>query len=668
MKIRQVLISVMAVLFAMLTLISCGGGGGGAPIPSQIGGGEGSASNPVDLGVANTTLTHAGSIGAWGSSYYKFTAGSSAGSHTISLTSTHSDLSWDLYNSSNVWIASCDSIYTAGDETCTTPQLTAGSVYYLSVDEWDTVAGSFTLTVYPPVNPTTPMANAGPDQNVKTGSKVTLNGSGSSDPNGDPLTYAWSFTQRPGGSAATLSSTVVTQPTFTADVDGTYIVRLVVNDGSANSLPDTVNITAATFNSTPTASAGVNQHVVAGVSSVVTLDGSASSDADGDPLIYTWTMTAKPGGSAAALSSSITVTTTFTADIEGTYTLSLVVNDGTVNSVPAIVTIKAYRKISGLGFRVIDAEYSNSLNKIIMVASTPSNQLHIYDPVTETDTAVNLNLVPTCVSVSPDGLYAAVGHNAWISYINLSTGTLVKTLSVTADVFDIVLAGNGYVYAFPRIDQWSEIHTVNISTGVETLGTSWAIYAGTRAKLHPGGTTIYGADNGLSPSDIEKYDISGGTATYLYDSPYHGDYYMCGDLWMSEDGLRIFTRCGNVFRSSPNRYSSGTTPEDMTYNGALQGLTLVKHLSHSQTIGMVAAVPENTYSSTTADTEVQIFNYEFLTFSSKVTLPSFVVSSASAYAGHGKYVFYNSSATKYFVVLQADNASAMLYDYGVVQY
>ena len=659
----------LVALVMMSLLISCGGGGGGSQLaPPQSGGGEGSPGSPVNLGVANANLIHAGSIGSWGTSYYKFMAGSSSGTHTISLTSTHSDLSWDLYNSSYSWVASCDNIYAAGDETCSTPPLTPGSAYYLSVDEWDMVAGSFTLTVYPPVAPTTPAANAGPDQNVKTGSKVTLNGSGSSDPNGDPLTYAWSFTQKPALSAATLSSAVVTQPTFTADVDGTYIVRLVVNDGSANSLPDTVSITASTFNSTPTASAGVNQHVVAGALSVVTLDGSASSDADGDSLTYAWTMTAKPGGSAAVLSGSSTVTSTFTADIEGTYTLSLVVNDGTVNSVPAIVTIKAYRKISGLGFRVIDAEYSTSLNKIIMVASTPSNQLHIYDPVTEADIAVNLNLVPTCVSVSPDGLYAAVGHNAWISYVNLSTATLVKTLATTADVFDVVLAGNGYVYAFPRIDQWVAIHTVNISTGTETLGDTWAIYAGTRAKLHPGGTKMYGADNGLSPADIEKYDISGGSATYLYDSPYHGDYYMCGDLWISEDGLRIFTRCGNVFRSSPNRYSSGTTPEDMTYNGALQGLGLVKHLSNSQAIGMVAVVPDNTYSSTTADTEVQIFNYDFLTFNSKVTLPSFVVSNTSAYAGHGKYVFYNSGATKYFVVLQADNTSGMIYDFGLVQY
>ena len=662
-------LATIAVVFPLLFIMSCGdGGGGGGSAPPQTDGGEGSSNSPVNLGVVNTTLTHAAFVGAYGSSYYTFTAGPASGTYTISLTLNQSDLSWSLYNSSYHQIAFCDAYYSASDESCVTPPLMPGSDYYLMVDEWDMIEGSFQLTVSAPVAATAPVANADADQNVKTGSKVVLNGNGSFDPNGDPLTYAWSFTATPIGSAAVLSSSMASQPTFTADLAGTYVVRLVVNDGATDSSPDSVTITASTFNSAPTASAGAPQYVVSGASAVVTLNGSASSDADGDSLAYTWTMTARPVGSAAVLSSASVVSPMFTADVEGTYTVSLMVNDGTVNSAPAAATINAYRKIDGLGFQVIDAEYSKSLDRLIMVAATPKNQLHIYDPVSGADSAVDLNLVPACVSVSPDGLYAAVGHNAWISYVDLSAGVLLKTLPVTADVFDVVLAGNGYVYAFPRIDQWVAIHSVNISTGLETLSSSVAIYARTRAKLHPGGAAMYGADNGLSPADIEKYDISGGTAAFSYDSPYHGDYSMCGDLWMSEDGMRIFTRCGNVFRSSPNRYSSGTTPDDMTYNGALEGLGLIRHLSHAQTSGKVAAVPDNSYSNAAADTEVKIFNYTYLTFDSKVKLPSFVTSSTKAYAGHGRYVFYDSSATKYYVVLQADSASGMLYDYGVVQY
>jgi hypothetical protein len=319
------------------------------------------------------------------------------------------------------------------------------------------------------------------------------------------------------------------------------------------------------------------------------------------------------------------------------------------------------KKINGLNFTVIDAEYSKSLDKIVMVSSVPGNQLHIYDPVTDLDTTVTLNLTPTSVSVSPDGLFAAVGHNAWISYVDLSTATLVKTLPVSADVFDIVLAGNGYVYAFPRIDQWVQIHGINISTGAETLSSVNSIRAGTKAKLNAGGTAIYGVTNGLSPDNIEKYDISAGAPAYAYRSPYWGTYPVCGDLWTSEDGFRIFTRCGNVFNATSLQAT------DMVYGGALQNLGLVRHMSHSSAIGKVIAIPDNGYGITSADTEIRIFVYNFLTFEQSIKLPHFVVGN-NQYAGHGRFVFYNSNGTKSFVVLQADAGSGMLYDYGVVTY
>jgi serine protease len=90
-----------------------------------------------------------------------------------------------------------------------------------------------------------PVANAGSDQNVNTGSLVTLNGSGSSDPDGDAITYNWSFVSMPGGSSATFANSATENPTFTADVGGTYEISLVVNDGSVESTPDIVNIIAS---------------------------------------------------------------------------------------------------------------------------------------------------------------------------------------------------------------------------------------------------------------------------------------------------------------------------------------------------------------------------------------------------------------------------------------
>src|SRR5205814_5847513 len=145
---------------------------------------------------------------------------------------------------------------------------------------------------------TAPVANAGPDQTVSVSSIVLLDGTASSDADGDPLTFSWSFVSRPTGSAATLLNANNPHPSFVADVAGTYIIQLIVNDGFVNSAPDTVTI--STMNSRPIANAGPDQNVNPG--STVQLDGSASTDVDHDPLTFSWSFTSRPPGSTAVLS------------------------------------------------------------------------------------------------------------------------------------------------------------------------------------------------------------------------------------------------------------------------------------------------------------------------------------------------------------------------------
>src|SRR5579863_387579 len=103
-------------------------------------------------------------------------------------------------------------------------------------------------------NSSPPTANAGPNQLLNVGVLVTLDGSGSTDPNGYSLSYSWAFLSVPTGSTATLSGVNTVSPTFVADMDGSYVGQLIVSDPLFSSLP--VTVTISTNDSAPIANAG----------------------------------------------------------------------------------------------------------------------------------------------------------------------------------------------------------------------------------------------------------------------------------------------------------------------------------------------------------------------------------------------------------------------------
>ena len=184
-----------------------------------------------------------------------------------------------------------------------------------------------------------PLAVAGFDQSVLAGATVTLDGSFSRDPDGKPLTYLWTLRNKPADSAATLSSSTAALPTFVADKAGVYVASLKVNDGNNDSTLAFVTISTAEVNAAPVANAGTNQNVK--LSSTVTLDGSFSSDANRDPLVYTWKLESVPPGSSATLSSTSAVRPTFNADKTGSYVASLNLSDGRLISNFSTVTVIA---------------------------------------------------------------------------------------------------------------------------------------------------------------------------------------------------------------------------------------------------------------------------------------------------------------------------------------
>ncbi len=335
-----------------------------------------------------------------------------------------------------------------------------------------------------------PTANAGPDQTVnlaagQTSINVTLNGSGSSDPDGNIATYNWTGTPDP---ANTASPTV----TLTA---GKYTFTLVVTDNNgASSAADTVVITvnpAPPVNQPPTANAGPDQTVTiaAGQSNIaVTLNGSGSSDPDGTISTYTWTGSPNPAD-------TVSPTVTLTA---GSYTFTLVVTDNNGASSAAdtvVITVNA------------PVQACNPVNLNVSINSTSQDGCPDVD-LTQSQQPVVANTTYSVLAINDLGMHC---------------GDLDTRISSILPPFQVLLAQVIQKGASPVINPAGvsvsysaaanpndPILASNVFDGVKANGDTYktnfwdGVAAGTYDPFYPGGMGITPLATGGFPVTVDK--------------------------------------------------------------------------------------------------------------------------------------------------------------------
>lgn len=302
-----------------------------------------------------------------------------------------------------------------------------------------------------------------------------------------------------------------------------------------------------------------------------------------------------------------------------------------------------------LAYNVVAAAYDKPLDKMVLVSANP-NELHIYDPVTQADQFVPLLAPPLSVSVGPDGSFAAVGHDGFISYVNLQTAAVMQTYQVAMQARYLALAGNGYVYAWPFPEIFPATGSLRIDSGIMTPAQSISFDGVLR--LYADGKTLYAGYSGIT-----RYDISQGVAVLVPSQPYNASN-SCGNIWLTEDGNRLFTACAQAFRTSP------VVSEDLQYNGQLAGLNSLTWADESVLQHSTVVIPKSFGGSAPDDTQLQIFGDAFLGYAGSLPLPQFTAGGQS-FAGHGQFVFWNTAATKLFVVEQADATAKFSSAYAV---
>ena len=186
-----------------------------------------------------------------------------------------------------------------------------------------------------------PVANAGADVTITLPTSVaTLNGSGSTDPDGTISSYAWS--QVSGPATATISTSTAVSTGLSGLSQGVYTFALKVTDNSGAVDLDSVKVTVnAAPNQPPVANAGASKTITLPVNSA-SLDGSLSSDPDGSISSYAWTQVSGPG--ASTITGATTSVATATGMIAGLYTFQLTVTDNhgaTANATVKVTVVSA---------------------------------------------------------------------------------------------------------------------------------------------------------------------------------------------------------------------------------------------------------------------------------------------------------------------------------------
>ena len=426
----------------------------------------------------------------------------------------------------------------------------------------------------------------------------------------------------------------------------------------------------------PVAKAGKNIRTTPG--ETVSLDGSSSSDPNGTTLTYQWILTSAPQGNTASISHDQEETASFTPILPGSYTVSLTVSDGLCSSQDSMA-IFVTQDYTTLDFNVIAADFSSALNSVVMVSSSPSHTLRIYQESSGTILPVALPYEPVVVTVSPDGQTAAVGYSGgnaahstpnYVSLVSLSptpsvieTILLDATLAASNNISSIVLTDT-HIYTVPLSSQWESFRCINIDTGVQKITRASvnddSIYSGGTAVLRPNTTSLYYTHDKFTTLSIERWDAAGDSLVYRTDNENRNGYSRNNKLWFFEDGSRYITDSGHIFNAS------STEADDHQHTGHLGGNSFgvfIKSCSNSLEAGLIATIN----SSSTLDNRIYIYDSTSYKTIESFELPTFQDATVD-HTGHGMFVSLNDTGNRLIAILKADATFSPTDSFALVVY
>jgi PKD repeat protein len=340
-----------------------------------------------------------------------------------------------------------------------------------------------------------PSADAGPDRAVdgEAGRSVSLDGTGTTDPDGDPVTYAWTVVDADGvAGAVDLRDADTATPTLAVtgnvtDRDHDVRVRLDASDADGTT-GDTAVVTVRAVERPPTADAGPTRSVAGEDGANVTLDGTGSTDPDGDALSYDWRIvpSARDGLTAddVALVDADTATPAFrvtdnVTDRSHSVTVELTVADGTGRDDTDTTTVTVERRVDARVDATRDRVSVGQPVEFVGLAEPRANEgvvdfgerrVRAFDPGGQDGQGGS----PTGFAVEDDGRTLRLTNNSW-KYVDFGYEPTDRTVVR----FDFRSTEQGEIHGFAFEDDGSQTGDRTFALyGTQNYGRTTAGYDG----------------------------------------------------------------------------------------------------------------------------------------------------------------------------------------------
>ncbi len=311
---------------------------------------------------------------------------------------------------------------------------------------------------------------------------------------------------------------------------------------------------------------------------------------------------------------------------------------------------------------ITDAVFNKNTNTLYYTTTSPNKLITLDINTKEVLNEIDLSKAPTCLAISEDWMTAAVGHNGYISAIDLSNNTVTSVYTIDYSVNDIAWGEDNWFCYTQKGGSFTNVHYINTADGTlyEDPGRK-NLDGSSILKKVPGEPYLIATRNSTSPSGFFAFDIaSKSIKSYSHMS--------LSNFWLSEDGEYIFSRNLNVYRTTSSTSSDDTFDAEINSIAKIttESTYYMEYVYHSNNYLWV--IQPASYFDDEPNTIYQVEDNDFI-FEKKIIYDLYYQSEdqTSEFELSANYVFANNEDSEVVVLCKGTSNDTWVIQYVNVQ-